>query len=391
MFNNLLYRLVDGLSRGEEVEVNSSNCLLNYNRFLSCNKCSKACPAEIIELDEGSVNIDRESCVLCGRCIASCPASVFDFAINSDLDLLETLLDKRDREQLVVTCRKVASGSIEYKQDGVVVVPCLLRLYDLLLISAAVFQVRFELTLDECLSMDCSFNNQVEVFLNQQLERAEEIIPGTGDYISLKEKRNIERNLVSGEEHLSRRRLFSLIKHGTTDLQHKTIGLTRDLLDDISGNKDQYSLLRRNLITYLLLSDLKESDPEKYQSITSLPFKVVQINDRCDYCLKCSKICPSGALSTREGVFYYNSIHCLGCKACHNICDQEAISFEDQIEVSSFVDRERKKIIELELKPCQDCGEDFSPTELDGEFCFICRHKRERKKQREQYSQGNIS
>lgn len=49
-------------------------------------------------------------------------------------------------------------------------------------------------------------------------------------------------------------------------------------------------------------------------------------SDRCDYCLECVRLCPSGALTLDKSVFYHDSTICTYCESCHDVCDHRAIT-----------------------------------------------------------------
>ena len=54
-------------------------------------------------------------------------------------------------------------------------------------------------------------------------------------------------------------------------------------------------------------------------------YATVKIDDkRCDYCLECTTVCPSGAL-TFDKCFEHNPNECMNCEVCMDVCPNEAI------------------------------------------------------------------
>jgi len=57
-----------------------------------------------------------------------------------------------------------------------------------------------------------------------------------------------------------------------------------------------------------------------------VPLATVQINDKqCTYCLECTTVCPSGAL-TYDKCFEHDSSICTNCEECMSICEVNALS-----------------------------------------------------------------
>ena len=49
--------------------------------------------------------------------------------------------------------------------------------------------------------------------------------------------------------------------------------------------------------------------------------------DKCTFCMECTDICPTGAL-TFDGdvvVFMHNSFECSYCEACLDVCEPECL------------------------------------------------------------------
>lgn len=62
-----------------------------------------------------------------------------------------------------------------------------------------------------------------------------------------------------------------------------------------------------------------------------VPLATVQINDKlCTYCLECTSVCPSGAL-TYDKCFEHDSKLCMNCESCELICEYGAITINNGV------------------------------------------------------------
>ena len=60
-------------------------------------------------------------------------------------------------------------------------------------------------------------------------------------------------------------------------------------------------------------------------------YVLLQIDDKkCDYCLECTVVCPSGALKY-DKCFEHNSSECMNCEVCMDVCEHDAITIRSQV------------------------------------------------------------
>ncbi len=66
-----------------------------------------------------------------------------------------------------------------------------------------------------------------------------------------------------------------------------------------------------------------------------VPLVSIRINDkRCDYCLDCTNVCPSGAL-TYDKCFEHDTNECWNCESCMDVCEKEAIKIHRQMRLQN--------------------------------------------------------
>ena len=55
-------------------------------------------------------------------------------------------------------------------------------------------------------------------------------------------------------------------------------------------------------------------------------YVLLSIDDtKCDYCLECTGVCPSGALRY-DKCFEHDSSECMNCEVCMDVCEVNALS-----------------------------------------------------------------
>ena len=47
---------------------------VDSEKCLGCEACKSACPAEAIEMKDGTAFVDEDKCLSCGACEGECPA-----------------------------------------------------------------------------------------------------------------------------------------------------------------------------------------------------------------------------------------------------------------------------------------------------------------------------
>ncbi len=67
----------------------------------------------------------------------------------------------------------------------------------------------------------------------------------------------------------------------------------------------------------------------KSDYVTTSPEKAFVIADLCNGCQVCVPVCPTNAISMKDGKAVINPFMCTGCGACIPVCPQEAIDFKN--------------------------------------------------------------
>jgi len=116
----------------------------------------------------------------------------------------------------------------------------------------------------------------------------------------------------------------------------------------------------RDTVSDALAAAAKASLFLKEEYVTTSPEKAFVIEELCDGCEACVKICPVNAITMHEGKAKIDPFICTGCGACIPVCPKEAIDFKnstsrqifatlrgvladkapDEVRIVAFVDKE---------------------------------------------------
>lgn len=79
---------------------------VNKKKCVSCKKCVKKCPVDVISMVKGKARINHDECINCGKCAKVCPVK----AILKDKDLVD--IEVASKVQML---KKALSGSKDRK------------------------------------------------------------------------------------------------------------------------------------------------------------------------------------------------------------------------------------------------------------------------------------
>ena len=108
-----------------------------------------------------------------------------------------------------------------------------------------------------------------------------------------------------------------------------------------------------------------------------IPYKTIQVNDKCTSCGVCSKICPQDALHQVQKedkiLLIYEPSKCVQCARCVEICGPEAMELEYKELSNKYI---TGKILLCTTTPrhCTQCGKQIFHN-IEPRLCMACASK----------------
>ncbi len=318
----------------------STSCLrVASGRADVCDRCLAACPVDALEISDKTVKI-TDDCIKCGLCLSACPTE----AIQQPREMSKQLYDKIVRiasayERCYVTCTRALGRT---PKDNEVVLPCVGVMTAELWFSLLVDYDNIFVYLPVGVCDRCRTTTG-EAAYTEHISRAEEW-SGYEVGIEVDEDalvheqtraykrgqfvqsmaRTAARTAVAGAAPtlLGAKLVAERIKHHT-----KKINDMQRALEEAVGAKTAQN--RRHILTQsrkLMLSTVQESP--QLASVFRLKVPVCD-SWLCSMCGDCVRACPLHACSLDAGGhFSVEPAYCVGCGACAQVCEDEALTME---------------------------------------------------------------
>jgi len=293
---------------GLNMRINRSRCSrMRFNQN-SCDTCMEYCFADAITV-EGELCIDPDACSECMLCVSVCPSEALQ--INM-LDFYSIIARLRKVQSPVLAC------SVKPDLCAHVKIFCLGFLSEEHIIALSAFLKKpLQINLTKC--KDCQ-NGSIVNILKERFR-----IVSAKTSIKIHEKIKLVENrtdLNYKEVSLDRRSFFKALKKKSTQEVIELFDKANPgEMDHAYSNK--VLPVKRDLLNKALLAlsgEIKKKIVTKY-------FYDVKVDNGCNLCNACVKICPTGALSSRKeiGELHFSSASCNGCRLCEDFCKRGSI------------------------------------------------------------------
>ncbi|GAV22680.1 4Fe-4S binding protein [Carboxydothermus pertinax] len=323
-----------------KAEIAPSFCLEHRYLPFKCGKCVTVCPTKAIFKDGEKIAINKEDCVNCGFCKAVCPTG----AINlSGVTPLKEVAEIQEEGHIGCTLNPANSSKIN--------LPCygFLDTGEIAILAASGKKLNFYL--ESC--NGCRYSQGKELFL-QHLKTAEERLGNLSAFI-LHQK-------GQPPKEFSRREFFSFLTGKLRNTAASFLLKEKDDPNDIFAKR--VSLKHRYFLKAL----------ELYQGQISgenaLGENLKALGD-CNGCGVCERLCPTGALSIKEGQLLFNPAFCLNCGLCLEACPKKILKNDGKITVNDVYLKKEKVLAKILVKTCQKCGKTFTPINAE-DLCLNC-------------------
>jgi len=289
-------------------------------------------------------------CQGCGLCTALCPLSVphlrdypnellyaqIEALLSGDLEPKVLLFACTDH---IETLNVIGRKKIQYPAVLPLFVPCI----DL--VSEAVILTAFDLGADGVILWGCEESH------HEQIESMVHFAQMALSAFNLGER-------------------VLLMNHGQVDAQDLATTVT-NFVKRLSPSP----LRKKKLVTVdfakpkrdILLEVIQDLytktkvHPQLKEENTPFPFAEVAINARCTLCNACVNLCPSKALWKNVNTIDFCYGRCIACGLCEQACPEDALKLRRVLDFSQLIEQRSKKLIEVELVACAECGKLFMP------------------------------
>ena len=323
-----------------KAELSPSFCLEHRYLPFKCGKCVTVCPANAILKDGEKIAIKKEECTNCGFCKAVCPTGAISFG---GVTPLKEIAEVRDEGHVGCTLNSANTGKVN--------LPCygFLDAGEIAILVAAGKKLNFYL--ENCCT--CQYQKGKELFLTH-LKEAETKLGGLSG-ITLHQKGRPPKDF-------SRREFFSFLT-GKIKATAATFLLKEDEdPNDIFAKrvplKHRYFLKAVELLQGKINGELEVGESLK-------------VIGECNGCGVCERLCPTGALSLKEGELTFKAHLCINCGLCVESCPQKILKYDGKITVNDVYLKKEQVLAKVLTKTCAKCGKIFTPVNNE-ELCLNC-------------------
>ncbi len=328
------------------MNVQAGSCVRYYAKHSSCTKCEDICPTQAIKTSEGTIAITQQECIDCGACVGICPTealSLREFDVNS------FFFDFLKSDENIISCKTnfvcLAALSVDH------------------LIALGSLK---EVILDIGHCKECDIAGSCYDRIQDSINEANYVLEA------------IDQNPIKTEElaqvadkTANRRKFFSLFTlkgalqtkqnfdENLASLEDPSVSLD---LQDIAAIR-QKSIPNRRKLLYTILQKIGKPSIYKYLENEYLSFTSNKtIDDSCDNCSMCYRICPTEALSSdaKGSKILFDPFLCVRCHLCHDVCEKDSIKLAQFYDTKEFFEPSIKILAKFTIARCEDCGMPFS-------------------------------
>ena len=347
------------------LRIDLGECVKVSSKLSECTKCQDICPVSAISYDENIPKVN-DACVDCGGCIGVCPTEAISL---KDFNVMDFLFSHMESEEPLISCKKN--------------IPCLALLSVENLISLALLSKETLLDLGHCAS--CEIADPLENTIKQNIQEANTFLENIESDKRIKTEEVRYQEPISNEEP-NRRDFF---KKFTLDGAIKSkIEFEEAIKDEDEGvtlqdsaNIRQKKLPNKRKLLFMALK--RTQKPEQYHTFMHEEISFTSskhINEDCDNCSMCYRICPTEALSSdrRQTKIEFDSLLCVKCALCHDVCAPDAITLTPHTTQTIF-EPKIEELTNFKVVRCDECANYF--TYFGGEkMCPRCKIEEEEAK-----------
>ncbi len=337
-------------------------CVRAASKFSNCTKCADATEG-IVRIEEQLPVFAKGTGVEASACVGACPTEAFSLSDFSVTEFFFTFLESKVRlvsRKINVPCLSVLSVehliSLALASDEPVVLD--LNDYEL---GTHLYQVIAERIEEANFVLSTISDKALEV--NTDISETKSNIPLESDEQEdlVPDRRQFLRNTASIKGVMKQKKAFDDAVEAD-EMHHFEIDAS---MTEKIRNKH---LPDKRKILFTTLKHTKK--PENYEVLAEEDISFVSqkfVEESCNNCQICYRICPTGALSSdaKFSLIHFDAMLCVKCRLCHDVCEPDAIKLQPGFETKEFFDQTQRTLAAFNVRRCDECGNYF--TSLEGE------------------------
>lgn len=355
-----------------KINLNTSKCVAYSSKQSNCDLCQNICPTNAIDIDENRISFIYNSCVECGGCVGICPSEALRLDnFNTTKFFIEFLKD----EESLISCKKNT--------------PC---------ISILSVEHLIALKIQKDFNLDIGYCNQCDIkeplfkkiednireanYILNVLEFDKTIEAKEINYNKIEEIKEKNNSADNRRDFLKRFSLKGAVESRVKFEDEVTnITETKTLIDidSMQSSKKREKIVPdKRKILYTSIKSLKKPQNYSYLEAKNISFTSNKlINESCNNCSICYRICPSGALNSdkKNSTIYFDSLLCLKCNLCHDVCELDSLE-AIPIYSKEFFEPKNRVLAEFKIRRCNECNNLFTYTGGE-QICKRCRIEEE--------------
>ncbi len=350
------------------LKIDLGTCVRVYSKSSACTLCADMCPVNAIGFMENIPKV-TDACIDCGGCIGVCPTEAISLKNFDTLDFIFSFLEG---EESLISCKKN--------------IPCLATLSVENLIALALLKDETVLDLGHCVT--CEIREPLFEQIQANIAECNSFLEAIGsqkrigaETIAFEEEKDYTEEEPDRRDFLKRFTLKGAVR-SKMELDETLREIEKrdvDLKDTANIRKKEIPNKRK-----LLFMALKRADkPENYRTFMpdAISFTSMKsVNDDCDNCSICYRICPTGALSSdqRGSKIDFDPLLCVKCALCHDVCEPNAIQLIPYSTRELFEPKVHE-LINFQIVRCNECA-NFFPYFGGEKICPRCKLEEEEAK-----------
>ncbi len=347
------------------LKIDLGNCVKVFAKNSTCTKCEEICPHSAISYIDNVPNVS-DQCTDCGGCIGVCPTEAISL---KTFDTLEFIFSFLENDESLISCKKN--------------IPCLATLSVENLISIALLSKETILDLGHCATCPIAdpLLNQINTNILEantflkEIQSDKQIISNDVHY-----EESIKEDEPDRREFLKRFSVKGAIK-SKVEFEQIIEDSQQTLSQEDTANIRKKVIPNKRKLLFMALKRVNK--PNFYHSFMHEELSFVSqknINDNCDNCSMCYRICPTGALQSnkRQTKIDFDPLMCVKCSLCHDVCAPNAITLIPY-NTKELFEPKIKELINFKVIRCEECANFF--TYFGGEkLCQRCKIEEEEAK-----------